>query len=68
MYLCIPKIRQTMHEILHLIYEMAPFLLLGFFLAGLIHAFVPKALYAKYLSASDWRSVVYATLFGIPIP
>jgi uncharacterized membrane protein YraQ (UPF0718 family) len=57
-----------MHEILHLIYEMAPFLLLGFFLAGLIHAFVPKALYAKYLSASDWRSVVYATLFGIPIP
>lgn len=57
-----------MHEILHLIYEMAPFLLLGFFLAGLIHAFVPKTLYAKYLSASNWRSVVYATLIGIPIP
>lgn len=57
-----------MHEILHLIYEMAPFLLLGFFLAGLIHAFIPKSLYVKYLSASDWRSVVCATLFGIPIP
>ena len=57
-----------MHEILHLIYEMAPFLLLGFFLAGLIHAFIPKTLYAKYLSASNWRSVIYATLIGIPIP
>ncbi len=57
-----------MHEILHLIYEMAPFLLLGFFLAGLIHAFVPKSLYSQYLSASDWRSVVAATLIGIPIP
>lgn len=57
-----------MHEILHLIYDMAPFLLLGFFLAGLIHAFVPKALYAKYLSAPNWKSVVYATLIGIPIP
>ena len=58
----------TMHEILHLIYEMAPFLLLGFFLAGLIHAFVPKSLYSRYLSTSDWRSVVAATLIGIPIP
>lgn len=57
-----------MHEILHLIYEMAPFLLLGFFLAGLIHAFVPKSLYSRYLSTSDWRSVFTATLIGIPIP
>ena len=57
-----------MHEILHLIYEMAPFLLLGFFLAGLIHAFVPKTLYTKYLSKPTWKSVVSATLIGIPTP
>ena len=57
-----------MHEILQLIGEMSPFLLLGFFLAGLMHAFVPNTLYGKYLSANNLRSVLYATLFGIPLP
>ena len=57
-----------MHDILHLIYEMAPFLLLGFFLAGLFHAFIPSTLYTRYLSGRDWRSVIYATLMGIPLP
>ena len=57
-----------MHEILHLVYEMAPFLLLGFFLAGLFHAFIPAALYSRYLSGRDWRSVIYAMLMGIPLP
>ncbi len=57
-----------MHEMLQLIGEMSPFLLLGFFLAGLMHAFIPNALYGKYLSANNWRSVLYATLFGIPLP
>ena len=57
-----------MHEILHLVYEMAPFLLLGFFLAGLFHAFIPSTLYARYFSAPNWRSVFYATLMGIPLP
>ena len=57
-----------MHEMLQLIGEMSPFLLLGFFLAGIMHAFVPNTLYGKYLSANNLRSVVYATLFGIPLP
>ena len=57
-----------MHEILHLVYEMAPFLLLGFFLAGLFHAFIPATLYVRFLASQTWRSVFYATLMGIPLP
>ena len=57
-----------MFEMIQLVNEMSPFLLLGFFLAGLMHAFVPHSLYGKYLSANNLRSVLYATLFGIPLP
>lgn len=48
--------------------EMAPYLLLGFLLAGVLHAFVPRTIYAKYLAANDMRSVMLAALFGIPLP
>ncbi|MBO5699149.1 MAG: SO_0444 family Cu/Zn efflux transporter [Bacteroidaceae bacterium] len=57
-----------MYEMLQLVNEMSPFLLLGFLLAGLMHAFIPHSIYGKYLSANNWRSVLYATLFGIPLP
>lgn len=57
-----------MDQFLHLACEMAPYLLLGFFLAGLMHAFIPGHFYGKYLSGGSFRSVAYATLFGIPLP
>ena len=57
-----------MNEILNLINSMAPFLLLGFFLAGLMHAFVPGRLYQQHLGKSNFKSVLYATLIAIPLP
>lgn len=57
-----------MQEILHLINEMSPYLLLGFFLAGLMHAFIPGRYYTHYLSQRNLKSVLYAALFGIPLP
>lgn len=57
-----------MNEILNLINEMAPFLLLGFLLAGIMHAFVPQTLYKKYLSGKSLKTVIYAALLGIPLP
>lgn len=47
---------------------MAPYLLLGFLIAGILHAFVPKTLYAKYLAPPTFRSVALAALFGVPLP
>lgn len=57
-----------MNEIFALINEMSPYLLLGFLLAGLMHEFIPGGWYAKYLSANNFMSVVYAALFGVPLP
>lgn len=47
---------------------MAPFLLLGFLLAGLMHEFIPHRVYSEYLSRPNFRSVLLAALFGIPLP
>jgi uncharacterized membrane protein YraQ (UPF0718 family)/copper chaperone CopZ len=51
-----------------LVLEMAPYLLLGFFIAGLLYAFVPQKLYAKHLQKPGFKSVLYSTLLGIPLP
>lgn len=57
-----------MTDFLNLVNEMAPYLLLGFFIAGLMHAFVPGRLYSRYLAGRNFRSVLLAALFGIPLP
>ena len=47
---------------------MSPYLLLGFLIAGILHVFVPKRFYAKYLSRDNKLSVLWAALLGIPLP
>lgn len=58
----------VLHEIWALVNEMSPYLLLGFFIAGLLHAFVPARLYQRYLGKNDFRSVVWAAMIGVPLP
>lgn len=48
--------------------EMSFYLLLGFLFAGILHVLVPQQIFSKYLSKNNWVSVLYATLFGIPLP
>lgn len=57
-----------MREAFELVNSMAPYLLLGFLLAGIMHAFVPAVIYRKYLGRSDFRTVLNASLLGIPLP
>lgn len=57
-----------MQEILHIINEMSPYLLLGFLIAGLLHVFLPTRYYHKFLSKPTFGSVVNAAIFGIPLP
>ena len=57
-----------MEEILHIINEMSPYLLLGFLLAGIMHSFIPGNFYTRYLSKPNLASVLRATLIGIPLP
>jgi uncharacterized membrane protein YraQ (UPF0718 family) len=48
--------------------EMAPYLILGFITAGLIHVLIPMELIAGHLGKKSLFSVLKAALFGIPIP
>ena len=57
-----------MDQFSSLVLEMSPYLLLGFLLAGLMHAFIPGKFFGHYLAAGRFRSVVNAALFGIPLP
>ena len=54
--------------VLDIVNEMSPYLLLGFLLAGVMHAFIPDGWYTKYLSGNTFRSVVNAAIFGVPLP
>lgn len=57
-----------MNDILHIINQMSPYLLLGFLLAGVVHAFIPSSFYKRHFSSPTFGSVVKSALFGIPLP
>lgn len=48
--------------------EMAPYLLLGFLVAGILRVFVPRTLYSKHLAKPGMKSVVKAAALGVPLP
>ena len=52
----------------YLVNEMSPYLILGFFIAGILHVYVPKSIYSNYLSQNNTKSVLIAALFGVPLP
>ena len=52
-------------SLLNVVCEMAPYLLLGFFIAGVLHVFVPQKFYANYLSRNNKFSVLWAALLGM---
>ena len=53
---------------LTLVAESAPYLLIGFALAGLLKAVVPEDKVYKHLGENRFKSVTLASLFGIPLP
>ncbi len=55
-------------EIWFFLNEVSIYLLLGFFIAGVLHVFFPDAIIRRHLGSDSIRSVTNATLFGIPIP
>lgn len=55
-------------EILHVTGESAPYLLVGFALAGLLHELLPTAWISRHLGGERPRSVIAAALLGAPLP
>lgn len=46
----------------------SPFLLLGFFMAGLIHSFIPVEKVKKWLGNNKISSIFKASALGVPLP
>ncbi len=55
-------------ETIWVFYEASIYLLAGFFVAGLLHVYLPANVIARHLGRNDARSVGLAALFGAPIP
>ena len=55
-------------EFWKMVQESAPWLLIGFFIAGVIHSFLPVSMVKKHLSKKGFFSIVKGALFGIPLP
>ena len=60
--------KEFLLSLLHVVCEMAPYLLLGFLIAGILHVFVPQGFYRKYLSKDNKWAVLWAALLGVPLP
>ncbi len=59
---------KLLESLLFMLNEMSPYILLGFLIAGLLHAFIPQKVMARHLSGSGWKSVLKSSLIGIPLP
>lgn len=55
-------------ELFFILNEMAPYLLLGFTFAGLLHLLFPKKKVRKYMGQNTFKSVFNAALLGVPLP
>ena len=60
--------KEYITPLIDLLNEMTPYLLLGFLIAGILHEFVPRRIYADRLSKNNFSSVLWAALFGVPLP
>lgn len=56
------------NELFRLTNEMSPYLLFGLFIAGLLHVYFEKERTIKYLGKNNLKSVIYASLLGVPLP
>ena len=61
-------IDKYIYPLIDLLNEMSPYLLFGFLIAGILHEFVPHRLYSDRLAGNRFSSVLWAALFGIPLP
>ena len=55
-------------EVLHLFLDMAPYLVLGMFMAGLLHITINQKFIAGHIGPYTLWSVIKSSLFGVPLP
>ncbi|MCK4796330.1 MAG: permease [Spirochaetes bacterium] len=68
MFLIYNFITNILEEIIYFFNEISVYLLLGFFIAGILHIIFPRSIVKKHLGHNTFGSVIKSTLFGIPLP
>ncbi len=61
-------INQFFIDFIEILNEMSPYLMLGFLFAGILKVAFPQKFIDKYLGQKNGKSVLYASLLGIPLP
>jgi len=62
------KIIQVGIEIWHILLDSSFYIILGIVAAGCIKVFINQEFIIKHLRHGKYRSVIKASLFGIPLP
>ncbi len=60
--------REYFWELLTILNEMSPYLMLGFLISGLLHVYMPRSIYNRFLHRKGFCSVVGAAILGVPLP
>lgn len=61
-------ITEFIGEIWDILLEASPYVLLGFFVAGLLKGFMPEDFVARQLGKGRFAPVIKASIFGVPLP
>lgn len=61
-------ITHFVHTLQHYVIEIAPSVVFGFLLSGIIHEFVPQSIINKYFGEKKISSIIYITLIGTILP
>ncbi len=64
----ITYIKLFLSEAVSLFFDMAPYIMLGIGIAGLLHVILSKDFVARHIGGNNIASVFKAALFGVPLP
>ena len=62
------QVSEVLDSFIRVLAQLAPFLLIGFFAAGMLHVYLPSGLLARILGRPGFGSTVKAALLGVPLP
>jgi len=68
MVACVNLLSDIVVEFWAVFAEMAPYLLFGFFFAGLLAMFVSRKMVERHLGGSGMLPLIKASIFGVPLP
>lgn len=59
---------EFLNSLLSVFMEMSPYLLLGFFIAGILNELFKGSKFKKFIGGNNFSSVLNASLLGVPLP